>query len=120
MSVKKMSFADWSAEGERRFGSDQMKWRFVCPCCGHNQAIEDFKPYKHLGATAETARFNCIGRFAGVKRKAFGEGDGPGPCDYTSGGLFDVRPVWVDMPSGETIGAFEFAPATQPEGATNG
>jgi phage terminase large subunit GpA-like protein len=108
-----VSFADWMADGERRFGTDQMKWRFVCPCCGHVQAIEDFKPYKGMGATAEAARFNCIGRYTGAKRQAFVEVDGDGPCDYTSSGLFDVRPVWVNMPSGEKIGSFEFAPPTE-------
>lgn len=113
--VRSVSLSDWLADGERRFGTDQLKWKFVCPCCGHVQAIEDFRPYKGMGATAETARFNCIGRYAGAKRKAFGDGDGPGPCDYTSGGLFDVRPVCVSMPDGSRVGAFEFAPPTLPQ-----
>ena len=111
--IRTVSYADWMADGERRFGPNQLLWRFVCPCCGNAQSAEDFRPFKERGATAEDARFNCIGRFSGPKRKAFGEGDGPGPCDYTSGGLFDVRPVWVNMPTGEKIGSFEFAPAKE-------
>lgn len=84
-----------------------LKWRFVCPACGHVQAVEDFRPYKAQGVTADTARFNCIGRYAGAKRRAFG-GAGPGPCDYTSGGLLDIRPVVVVTPDGE-IKTFAFA-----------
>jgi len=98
---------EWLAEGTRRFGPNQLKWRFVCPACGRVQAVEDFRPYKPQGATAESARFNCIGRYAGAQRRAFG-GEGPGPCDYTSGGLFDIRPVTVTI-DGEAHKSFAFA-----------
>ena len=103
-----MTLAEWTAEGERRFGSSQMKWRFECPGCGHEQAVEDFRPYKEQGATAESARFNCIGRYSGAKRWAFGE-PGGGPCDYTSGGLFDIRPWTVKFPDGAEVKTFAFA-----------
>lgn len=106
--VQTMTLAEWKEEGTRRFGHDQLKWRFVCPACGHTQAVEDFRPFKPQGATAEDARFNCIGRFSGDKRRAFG-GNGPGPCDYTSGGLFDIRPLAITMPDGSTIRSFAFA-----------
>ena len=83
----------WVAKGKRLFGTDPMKWRFVCPSCGHIQAVEDFKPYKDQGATPDTARFNCIGRYDG-------HGDtvmcsGKSPCNYTSGGLICLAPVKV-------------------------
>jgi hypothetical protein len=107
---KRYSFDDWLAEGQRRFGEKQLKWRFKCPACGHVQAVEDFRPYKAHGATSETARFTCIGRYAGARRRAFG-GAGEGPCDYTSGGLFDLRPITVVTKDGE-IKAFNFADPT--------
>lgn len=73
-TIQVMELGEWLAEGERRFGADRLKWRFVCPSCGHIQAVEDFRPFKSKGATAETAYFNCIGRYSGAKRDAFGEG----------------------------------------------
>src|SRR5690606_42004973 len=106
------TLAQWLAEGERRFGPNQLKWRFVCPACGHVQAVEDFRPYKDRGGvTAETVRFNCIGRYCGPNPDAGlnGTGKEKGPCDYTSGGLFDLRPVTVVKPSGERIRSFAFA-----------
>ncbi len=108
MSASEITLAEWQAEGRRLFGESELKWRFECPACGHVQAVEDFRPFKDHGVTAETARFNCIGRYAGLRRRWLG-GKGEGPCDYTSGGLFDIRPVTVLLPSGEKIRTFEFA-----------
>ena len=101
---------EWNAEGVRLFGEDRLKWRFTCPACGHIQAVEDFRPFKAQGATAESARFNCIGRYAGAQREAFGSGEGP--CNYTSGGLFDIRPVEIVTPEGEKVRSFAFAPTS--------
>lgn len=111
--MKRYTYAEWFAEGERRFGPGQLKWRFVCPACGHAQCPEDFRPYKSQGVTAETARFNCIGRYAGPRREAFGEGEGP--CNYTSGGLFDLRTVTVVMEDGQEVRTFDFAEPTTTE-----
>jgi hypothetical protein len=104
------TLAEWLAEGERRFGPNQLQWRFKCPACGHVQAVEDFRPYKAAGATTDTARFNCIGRYAGAQPNAGlnGSGRAAGPCDYTSGGLFDLRPVVV-MVEGKELRSFDFA-----------
>jgi len=109
--MKRMTIAEWLEEGELRFGPDQFKWRFVCPSCGHVQAVEDFRPHKDRGATAETARFNCIGRYlpAGSARDAFGA-TGDGPCNYTAGGLFNISPLQVILPDGTTSTSFDFAP----------
>jgi hypothetical protein len=109
-----MTLAEWLAEGERRFGPDKLKWRFVCPGCGHVQAVEDFRPFKEQGATAESSYFNCIGRYAGPRRRAFG-GKGDGPCDYTSGGLCDLRQVAITTPDGKEQGAFDFAAPVESE-----
>ncbi len=111
--MKYESLEEWLAEGARRFGPDQLKWKFQCPACGHIQAVEDFRPYKDRGVTAETARFNCIGRYMPKPREAFST-EGNGPCDYTSGGLFDLRPDII-MHEGDAIKSFAFAPADEPE-----
>lgn len=117
MSTRRIQYADWLAEGRERFGGESpLKWRFKCPACGHVQAVEDFRPYKAQGATAETARFNCIGRYSGANPNAglSGKGNQPGPCNYTSGGLFDLRPVTVITESGAEVRSFEFADAITP------
>ena len=111
MSTITMTLEEWMAEGTRRFGEAQLNWKFVCPACGHIQAVEDFRPYKSQGATAETARFNCIGRYSGAQQNAGlnGTGKAKGPCDYTGGGLFDLLPVTVVLPDGSKARSFAFA-----------
>lgn len=110
MTSIRMTLAEWRAEGQRRFGDDQLKWRFKCPACGHVQAVEDFRAYKDKGATADSANFNCIGRYGGAKRGAF-EDKGPGPCNYTSGGLFNISPMVVVTEDGKEHRGFDFADA---------
>lgn len=102
---------EWMAEGKRRFGDRMLRWKFVCPACGHVQMPEDFRPFKHIkGVDADTARFNCIGRYSGADANAglSGSGKEKGPCNYTSGGLFDLRPDVVVTPEGE-VKSFAFA-----------
>lgn len=97
---------EWIAEGERLFGDDMMKWRFVCPSCGNVQSVEEFAKYKDKGATPDSAYFNCIGRYDG-----HGDADmcsGKSPCNYTSGGLFCISPVSVTH-NGKTTHIFAFA-----------
>lgn len=106
-----LTLAEWRAEGLARFGPKELLWRFQCPACGHIQKPEDFRPIKERGVsvTAETARFNCIGRYTDNPKRAFGDSpSGPGPCDYTSGGLFDIRPVTVVTEHDGSIRSFEF------------
>src|SRR4051794_1838358 len=107
MTAKRFTVEEWLAEGERRFGTDRMNWRFVCPSCGHVQAVEGFVRFKSEGAAASSAYFNCIGRYGGPAREAFGEKDG-GPCNYTSGGLFKISPVEV-VADGTIVRVFDFA-----------
>ena len=84
----------WREEAERRFGPDEMKWRFVCPVCGHVASVQD---WKDAGARSNAVAFSCVGRWAGAKRDAFGNArDGePGPCNYAGGGFFALNPVTV-------------------------
>lgn len=101
-----MTRLEWIAEGERRFGPDPLRWRFVCPACGHVATVED---WKRVGATDETVAFSCIGRWqTSPPRAAFG-GKGPGPCDYAGGGLFRLNPQPVTAGEGGVIHVFAFA-----------
>jgi hypothetical protein len=99
----------WTAEGERRFGPSKLDWVFVCPGCGHRQRPIDFRPYKDAGATAETSYKVCIGRYGGLKRDWL-QGEGEGPCNYTSFGLLNINPVTVAIEDGQMISIFDFAP----------
>jgi len=73
------------------FGEDMSQWRFVCPVCNHSQSVQD---YKDAGASEGMIGFSCIGRALPKSRDAFG-GEGEGPCNYTSGGLFGLSPISV-------------------------
>lgn len=113
-----MSYEEWIKEGKRRFGDDIMKWRFVCPICGATFAIEDFRPYKELGATSDSATCECIGRYMPKEKRveAFGEKGNKitKPCDYAGYGLFKLSPV-VIIKDGIEQDCFDFA---EPEEAT--
>lgn len=89
-----------------------MKWRFKCPVCGHVASVQD---YKDAGARENEVGFNCIGRYLPGSRRAFG-GSGPGPCDYTGGGLFHLNPVRITTDDDEILMRFDFAD----EGADHG
>jgi hypothetical protein len=91
-----------------------MKFRFVCPICGNEAAVEDFRPYKDKGATSNSATCECIGRYAGAG-PAFGDKRHK-PCDYAGYGLFRLSPVRVKIESGEEIHCFAFA---EPHGTAN-
>lgn len=78
-------------EGKQLFGPDYMNWKFICPACGH---IASFEDYKKVHAPVEAVGFNCIGRYLKYSREAFGSG--PGPCNYTSGGLIRISPINIE------------------------
>lgn len=107
---RSLTFEQWRQEGVERFGSDEEKWAFVCPSCGHVQKVGDFRPFKDAGAHPDSAMGVCIGRYDGHGDvKLFTR---PGPCNYTSGGLFNLNPVTVTRPDGKDVLVFEFAQAT--------
>lgn len=109
----------WKAQAVVLFGDDPLKWRFVCPSCSHVASVADWRAAK---APAGAVGFACIGRFTGdheaAAAAAFGRAGGP--CNYTTGGLFNISPVTVQLPDGDTQSAFEFdlEPAAAGEPAT--
>lgn len=100
-----MTHAEWIAEAEKRFGKDPLKWKFVCPSCGHVASVEDWKA---AGAPSTAAAFSCVGRWLKVAKDAF-TNKGKGPCNYAGGGLFRINPVVVMFPDGTEHQAFAFA-----------
>lgn len=109
---------EWRAKATELFGEDFMKWKFVCPVCGHVATVQD---WKDAGAPVQSAAFACVGRWAGAnsantataKKASVGPDGtrGKGPCNYTGGGLFKLNPVTVVDPDGVELKAFAFADA---------
>lgn len=99
-----MTHAEWKAEAIRRFGTDPMKWKFVCPVCGHVASVQDWEDVKAF----ESAGFSCVGRYLPKARQAFEE-KGPGPCNYAGGGLFRLNPTEVTTEDGKISHVFAFA-----------
>lgn len=80
-----MTEQEWLNEGKNRFGEDFMKWRFVCPMCGHTASIQEFKD---AGADDPNLAFQeCIGRYLGKGSPK--EGDSSG-CNWAAYGLFGI------------------------------
>lgn len=96
---------EWKAEAARRFGADQMKWKFVCPSCGHVQSAQD---YRDAGASSTSVGFSCVGRWDGHMSRGAFQGIG-GPCNYAGGGLIQLNPVTVVHPGGKETRHFDFA-----------
>jgi hypothetical protein len=89
----RMTIDEWQAEATKRFGDEPGNWKFVCPICKNVAAVDDFKPFKDRGATPDSARCECIGRYTLPKGKAIA--DEGKPCDYAGYGLFRLSPVVV-------------------------
>lgn len=115
--MRKISLAEWEAEGTEKFGKDMMKWKFECPACGNVQSPEDFRKFKDRGATPSDAYFNCIGRFVGGGDAFVTKTQ---PCNYTMGGLIRLAKTIVIDKEGIEHYVFEFAsPASSEKGNTN-
>lgn len=102
---KTMTLEEWQAEGTRRFGPQQRKWKFVCPSCGH---VADSYDWEAAGAPESAVAFSCLGRWKGGDPEKTFQRSG-GPCDYAGGGLFRLNPVKVLFDEGKEIFVFEFA-----------
>lgn len=105
-----MTYNEWAAEGERRFGPRRRNWRFVCPSCGHVATAADWQA---SGAPEGAIAFSCVGRWAGTDDSALERATfrrAGGPCDYAGGGLIGLNPIRIVNPAGELMSdRFAFA-----------
>ncbi len=106
-----MTYEEWFAEGEKRFGKDRNYWKFVCPSCGHVAAAHD---WFDADAPAGAVGFSCVGRWTGAGAAATFKKAG-GPCNYAGGGLFKLNPIAVIDAEGKEHHVFEFAEAAKME-----
>ncbi len=108
--MKTMKLADFMKEAEKRFGSINRKWKFVCPICGTAQSAEDLVavgvPKEKVGSYIG---FSCVGRWteAGPHKRNDTPGKG---CDWTLGGLFRLHKLEIEDGKGEMRPHFELAP----------
>jgi len=109
--ITKYTHDEWKNEAVKRFGIDSTKWKFKCPSCGY---IATTQEWRDAGAPDGAIAFSCVGRYTGSK-KQMGDKTG-GPCNYTTGGLFNISPVLIKFDDGE-MSAFDFAPSTTQEAA---
>lgn len=107
--MRKITFAEFAAEARRRFGDDQLAWKFQCPACGHVASVRD---WKDAGAPETAIAFSCVGRWLPKSRDAFSNDRGPSPCNYAGGGLFKLNPLTVVHSGGREYQMFEFADET--------
>lgn len=105
--IIRMTHEEWKAEAERRFGKDILRWRFVCPGCGHVASGQDFKD---AGAEPNAMYQECIGRYHNGKSWSRGKYPKGGPCDYAAYGLLPIAPILVTR-DGKEYAAFAFAEA---------
>lgn len=108
--MRKLTLEEWLAEGEKRFGKDYKKWKFVCPACGRVSSVKEFMK---LGADPNDAYQNCVGRVNG-KGKGFLKGEKSDTfedgCDWASYGLFgNMGKGPIVLNNGKETQAFEFA-----------
>jgi len=98
---------DWLAEGKRLFGEDMLAWKSKCPSCGNVASVQE---YKDVGGplAANNSFFNCIGRYLPQEKKVYDILEKKGPCNYTSGGFFNLTPNQVVYPDGQKSSVFDF------------
>lgn len=103
-----MDIKKWREEAVRLFGKDWMKWRFVCPACGHIATPGDFLA---LGKDPNDASRNCIGRANGKGRTPDINEPAPDGCNWCAYGLFGTmdkgRRIFTE--EGNNIEIFDFA-----------
>jgi hypothetical protein len=108
-----MTPEEWNTEGQKLFGENKMKWRFVCPACGFKQTVQD---YKDAGAPPGAVGFSCLGRWQEVRKDAFDKKDKRDlPCNYAGGGLINYNPVEVDGRKYFAFAPYEEEPKVDPE-----
>lgn len=91
----------WEIEAQKRYGQNNLDWRFQCPACGYKASTQD---WKDAGLPSSMVAFSCIGR--GMRNAT--EMRPPGPCNYAGGGLMRLNPITVTTLDGDTS-VFDFA-----------
>ena len=105
----KMTYEQWKQQGKELFGEDMLQWQFECPSCGNVQTPQDFADLSKE-INPNVAYMNCIGRYVeGPVADIFSD---ESPCNYTSGGLFNLNPLVVKIKD-KDVRAFDFH---KPEG----
>jgi len=107
---KEYTQTEWTKIGKELYGEDFLTWKFKCPMCGNIQTPADFKKYKDDGATPDSARCECIGRYMSKDEcsKAFGDGTIKSPCDYAAYGLIRIGHK-ITFDNGSDTYSFPFA-----------
>jgi hypothetical protein len=107
-TAARMPLDAWKGLARERFGDDPLRWRFVCPSCGHAAAVDD---WRQAGAPEGAVAFSCVGRYTGDPAAAASAAfrNAGGPCNYTSGGLFCINRLFVTHDDGKESPAFEVA-----------
>ena len=95
MALTKMTKEDWLKKGRELFGTDETKWRFICPGCHCVQSVEDFRQFKSQGADPGSAYCECLGRYTGGSSWTYDKQKEGTRCDYAAYGLFNISPVTV-------------------------
>ena len=72
----KISHDDWRKEADKRYGLDEMKWRFRCPSCESEMSVQD---YKDADAPIDDVGVSCVGRSTGSEITIGTKGKGPRP-----------------------------------------
>lgn len=107
---RRVTLAEWQAEGKRRFGEKVRNWKFICPACLTVQSGQDFidtgMEKERIGTVLG---FSCIGRYRGAPAAGLSKCARNG-CDWTLGGLLQIHSLEVVTESGKAVPTFEFAP----------
>lgn len=109
MDKKEITYEEWEKTGKSLYGVDKKNWKFKCPNCGFVQTYNDFieKGEEYKKDAQGMTGFSCIGR---IMEDCKGElGNKKAPCNYAGGGLFQLNPVKIKYPNGETFQSFDFA-----------
>ncbi|MEV6833536.1 VVA0879 family protein [Streptomyces sp. NPDC051133] len=114
---RKLTQAELLAEATERFGTDPLKWAFICPSCGDTADGQDFSdalaanPRTHRSGetviASDIVGQECIGRTLGALSRGKYTGRG---CDWAAYGLI-AGPWQIELPNGHTMHAFPLAPA---------
>jgi len=92
-SPKTTPLSQWKLEGERRFGDDRNRWRFICPACGEVQTRADFLCLgMNQRQVDQITSYSCIRRWRDQS------------CKHIGG------PVNLLISPGEIRHTFDFAP----------